>query len=364
MSEVFGAAAEELLSHGLAVLPVDIDKKPLVSGFDGWHKRPGLSTVRTWATKFPYANIAVIPGISGIDVADVDCADQVREVEELLGWTPLKVKSSRGAHLYYKRTREQLPNDLKKWGLLVDLKAGNSIVVAPPSRHRSGIIYELMDCTWSSLKGLPEINTVTLKQFIESKVSSVPRADMRQQSRGLWLNDRLCKGAAYCDDFDGLVDLAQTLNLEIEARGLEPLPEGEITSRAAAVWKDVQEGKIQKWLGTSGVARSSEGEALMLCEIDHRHAGDAYMLLCVLRLKHSVRCRRGETFNFNPKAMALAGVLPGWSRERYEKARHLLLEARLLLCVASYHHTADGRVGAQYRLGSTITANPCDFVAA
>ena len=70
MSEVFGAAAEELLSHGLAVLPIDVDKKPLVSGFDGWHRRPGLSTVRTWATKFPYANIAVIPGISGID----DCA--------------------------------------------------------------------------------------------------------------------------------------------------------------------------------------------------------------------------------------------------------------------------------------------------
>ena len=182
------------------------------------------------------------------------------------------------------------------------------------------------------MKGLPEIDTVTLKRFIESKVSTVQRADMRQQSRGLWLNDRLCRGAAYCDDFDGLVDLAHTLNLEIEARGLDPLPDAEIIGRADAVWRDVQEGKIQKWLRTSGVARSTEAEALMLCNIDHRHAGDAHMLLCVLKLKHSARCQRGETFNFNPKAMALADVLPGWSRERYEKARNLLLEARLLVC--------------------------------
>ena len=48
--------------------------------------------------------------------------------------------------------------------------------------------------------------------------------------------------------------------------------------------------------------------------------------------------------------MARDNVVPGWTRERYEKARDLLLLAGLVYKVAAVRSTAEGRVAAQYRL--------------
>jgi hypothetical protein len=53
-----------------------------------------------------------------------------------------------------------------------------------------------------------------------------------------------------------------------------------------------------------------------------------------LRIAHSAACRRGETFCITPKAMAKADVIPGWTRERYETARDLLLLSGLVEKVA------------------------------
>ena len=79
-------------------------------------------------------------------------------------------------------------------------------------------------------------------------------------------------------------------------------------------------------------------------------APDAFMLVMKLRIEHAARCARGETFNINPRSMVRNESTTGWSPQRYEKARDLLLAAGLIDKVSPYRMTAAGRVGAQFKL--------------
>ena len=87
-----------------------------------------------------------------------------------------------------------------------------------------------------------------------------------------------------------------------------------------------------------------------LCRLDPKHAGDAWLLLTKLHYVHAARCRRSETFNIAPKDMAAAQTIPGWARERYERARDLLLKAGLIVRVRAYVRRRGRRgSGALYR---------------
>ena len=103
-------------------------------------------------------------------------------------------------------------------------------------------------------------------------------------------------------------------------------------------------------IGREGVARSRGSEIDELCRLNPKTGPDAFMLLMRLRIDHSARCRRGETFNITPKAMVRGDVIHGWTRERYEKARELLLLAGFIEKASGFKNTRDGRAGAQYRL--------------
>ena len=42
-------------------------KKPLVTSFTKWKRRPGLNTIRKWINKYPDANVGVVTGpLSGV----------------------------------------------------------------------------------------------------------------------------------------------------------------------------------------------------------------------------------------------------------------------------------------------------------
>jgi hypothetical protein len=78
LPDPFPRMAEGLWRAGLAPIPVggEDGKKPLVTGFTKWRRRPGLSTIRSWVAKFPDANVGIVTGsLSGVSVIDVDSAD-------------------------------------------------------------------------------------------------------------------------------------------------------------------------------------------------------------------------------------------------------------------------------------------------
>ena len=138
---VFAQSALEMHRHGLSVLPIGRDRQPLVSGFNRWRGRPSEKTLGSWIERHPSSNIAVHPGLSGVIIVDVDDVSHDADVQKLVGDTPLKVRTRRGLHRYYAATGGRLLGKLDTLGLRADIKAGNAIVIAPPSVHESGHIY-------------------------------------------------------------------------------------------------------------------------------------------------------------------------------------------------------------------------------
>jgi hypothetical protein len=352
---IFAEHARQMRKHGLAVLPVGRDKIPSVSGFAKWSRPPTEATIAKWIKQYPADNVAIVPGLSNVLVADVDDLDDVPLLEDLLGPTPVRVSTGRGAHLYYRDPRQRLPTNLRTFGLNADLKTGNSIVVAPPSIHQNGRRYALHGgASWADLADLPVLDLDALRSLIERDrppcITGSDGREMRDGSRRQWLNDRLCRHVSFCETFQELLDAAITENQGLAERGLMPLEDDVVIQRAEKVWADAQDGRLEAWVGREGVARARDSELQDLARLSAVHGADAFMLLMHLRLKHAARCRRGETFAITPKAMARHQTIPGWSARRYTHGRDLLLQARLVEKVAEFQNSRHGRKAAQYRL--------------
>jgi hypothetical protein len=206
------------------------------------------------------------------------------------------------------------------------------------------------------IRDLPPFNVQALQRLLDKAApqnvtpGARPHMGLRDGSRKLWLNDLLCSHAMHCDTERELLDVARTANMDLPGSGHAMLEDAVVVERTAVVWRDAQEGKLKAWRGRSGNARACGSELDELCMLSQRNGPDAFALLIRLRLAHSAACRRGETFCITPKAMATAGVIPGWTRERYETARYLLLLSGLVEKVADLKVTRKGRIGAQYRL--------------
>jgi hypothetical protein len=342
-----------MLVAGLAVLPADggkIDgKMPLVKGWRSWRGPPSVKAVEQFAQKFPTSNIAFLPGASGLFVADVDTADQAGEVEELLGRTPLHVLSNRGTHLYYRNVKgcTDVPVNLRAMGLDVDFKSGNSIVIAPPSRHIEGTVYRLDNCDWLALEHLPDPNLGRLQDLLARKPARRTSDRYTEGERGLGLNRLLCRHAGFVETFDELLDVARTINDDF----LPPLRDAEVIKRARQAWEDARTGKLEPWVGRKAVARTTASEIKDLSAKGCK-GSDAFMLLMLLRAEHGARCARGKTFSIVTEAMQRAQTIPGWNSKRYVAARDLLLNVGLIQRVSTHKCTRSGRLPAQYKLAS------------
>jgi hypothetical protein len=75
----FAAAAFELHSHGLAVIPTggDAGKVPLVK-WASWRRPPGRAFLEKLIAKHPDANIGVLCGLSNVTIVDVDAPELVK----------------------------------------------------------------------------------------------------------------------------------------------------------------------------------------------------------------------------------------------------------------------------------------------
>jgi hypothetical protein len=367
---VFATHAQALREQKLAVIPLRPDRKPYVSGYNKWRRPPGAKVVDDWCEKHPFANIGVLPGLSGNGavVFDCDTVEAADEFEQRFGKSNLRVQTRRGVHLYYARVPFRLPGNLKRLGLDIDIKAGNQIAIAPPSVHESGHIYRLDGCDWSAIDRLNGLDESALKEFLRSHEQAEQEAahekcvlrdsqQMREDSRGLELNDAL---VGYSAEFHGIEDVlaaAQEKNEQYASHPKGRLPHEEVIKRAQDVWDDIKAGKIKPWGGgRRAVVKMAVDEAERINR-HGRHAGDAMLLLHKLRAEHSVRCARGETFAIAAAAMS-RGKARFMPRKRLEKARAILLKEGLIVKVSNYRNTAAGRRPAQYRL--VLTSNIYD----
>ncbi len=141
-------AALAYASKGWLVLPLK-GKKPLTRhGVKDATSDP--SRIRAWWQKWPHANVGIATGAaSGIIVLDIDrrnggfesLAQLERKFESPL--LTAKIKTADGLHLYFKHPGGHIPcrsNFLPG----IDVKANGGYVVAVPSIHPDGPLYEVL----------------------------------------------------------------------------------------------------------------------------------------------------------------------------------------------------------------------------
>lgn len=100
-----------------------------------------VSEVTLWWTMYPNANIGIATGgVDGVDVLDLDGEEAQRLFDECPD-TPY-VKTSNGRHVYF--AADGLRNGVDVHPMLngVDLRGEGGYVVAPPSIHPDGTMYE------------------------------------------------------------------------------------------------------------------------------------------------------------------------------------------------------------------------------
>lgn len=361
---IFATYALALRNHGLAVIPIGIDRKPFIAGFNKCRCAPTEARVRSWINRFPDAMIAIIPGLSagGILVIDCDTMEAAAEFQARFGPSNLRVRTSRGLHLYYRRVSFRLPGNLKKFGLNIDVKIGNSLVIAPHSIHKNGRhVYRLDDgCEWSTLTDgtLAKVDQEKLREFVQPIEQARPAAspkqappadarEMRDDSREQCLNDMVLRAAINGISRDEVMSMAFQLNQTFAGSPKGRLTEDRILERTRQAWEDAQEGlrtgKFTPW----GKGRHRSVVRNTIDEIDSLPP-DAFKLLAKLRAEHSARCERDETFAI--AATAWAKTKTFMSRHRIEKARAILIEKGFVERVAFSRITPAGRIAAQYRL--------------
>ena len=72
LRNVFAENARELHRHGLCVVPIGPDRAPRVQAFQKWKARSSQQTIEKWIAEHGDSNIAIIPGLSNVIVADSD----------------------------------------------------------------------------------------------------------------------------------------------------------------------------------------------------------------------------------------------------------------------------------------------------
>jgi len=108
------------------------------------------ATIREWWVKWPNANVAIATGRSGLVVIDVDGPEGEAA---LVAWqaqngafpiSPIGYTGGGGRHFLFKANEEPLipGTHILGKGSHVDIRAGESYIIAPPSIHPNGTTYE------------------------------------------------------------------------------------------------------------------------------------------------------------------------------------------------------------------------------
>ncbi len=143
-------AALQYIESGMAIFPIrGRTKIPLTTrGFKDASKHP--HQIRTWWEQWPNANIGIATGPgSGFWVLDIDGSEGERSLhtlEEKHGLLPSTrevITGSGGRHLYFQWTNFlNFSISAGKLGKGLDIRGNGGYVVAPPSVHPNGRVYE------------------------------------------------------------------------------------------------------------------------------------------------------------------------------------------------------------------------------
>jgi hypothetical protein len=143
--------------------------------------------------------------------------------------------------------------------------------------------------------------------------------------------------APHCDDFEAMLDVARTASQGFAS----PLPDAEVIKTAHSAWECETGGR--NWIA-SGRHRPQATEPVGLIW----KAPDAFLLWNVLRHYNAERDRF-----LVANEMAKIMPLNGWDRERFSRARGVLLELGYIVRIKG----ANSGQPAEYRWGLCAAAD-------
>ncbi len=242
---IFSDNAPRYASYGLHVIPVGgrNGKRPLVRK---WTDPVTPVKFDDWCRIHGDANLAVHAGHSELLIVDVDSPVLINQAIERFGDTPLQTRTpSGGGHLWYRANGEL--RQIKLDGKPIDILAGNSLLVAPPSVRPDGNAYRFVYGNIDDIATLPTILPGAFphkpKQAKSAKATKVKGAP---QPRGQGRNDALFMAAKDFAIQNHVSSLTEIMDFcrEYNSAFKPPLPEHEVVKVAGSVWKMKTEGRL------------------------------------------------------------------------------------------------------------------------
>ena len=303
----------------IATVPCSAEKRPFVSN----PQRFGLRASQALALRFPDASVLGFCAgrRNGLTVLDVDTTDEriLGDALDRHGYTPLIVRTASGNyHALYRHNGER--RKIRPWGkkgLPIDV-LGAGLCIAPPSSSSEGQ-YQIIKGCLDDLDHLPIMRGLDAHFYLHNQPTLSPTSDpakpwpeMREgDGRNDALFRQLGREAHDCDDFEQLLDLAQTRNAGFG----QPLTEGEISKIARSIWKMTIEGRNR--FGRHGSWLSADEVDALVAEP------------CVLALLSYLQAHNGPDSQFWV-ADGLSHTL-GWSRRQFKDARRRLIDAERII---------------------------------
>jgi hypothetical protein len=300
MNGVFSEWQPRYAEKGIATFPVGADKNPLTQGY----LRTGLGGSKKLAKKFSDASaLGLGPGHrSGTTVVDIDTHSKalLADVQERYGQSPFIVQTPGGYHLWYQSRgeRRRIRPDPDQ---PIDILGSGGFVIAPPSKVAKGE-YKIIQGTLDDLDRLPPLHRV----LDDLRAGPIPQG---RRDRTIFKN-LLCE-ARHCDDFESLLDVARSMNMDC----VPQMRDAQVIKIATSVWNLETSGN--NWVGRRARASTDRDELLSLS-----HDPGAVMLLLLLRVSHPPQF----DVPFAIDQLKTAELL-GWSREMLRARISTLLRA-------------------------------------
>jgi hypothetical protein len=281
--------------------PLSVDKTPAVKAYN----RIGAPYSAQLVSRFPNATAGgfCAGARNKLTVVDIDSPDGrlVDEIQARYGVTPLHITTpSGGRHLYFRHGDEArqirpLP------GLPVDILGAGNVVAAGSTVSKGR--YEIIRGSLDDLDRLPR-----LAPLPAAPQGAAPIPDGRRDDT---LFRRLLREARHCDDFETLLDVGRTLNMDCSP----PLTDNHVVKIARSAWHYETSGN--NWVGRKARASTDRAEILAFS-----HEPAAALLLNLLRVSHP-----GIGARFAIDQVATANLL-GWDRERLRAKIKVLIEVK------------------------------------
>jgi hypothetical protein len=229
------------LERGWSIIPCE-GKVPRVSWVQFQNRLPSEEEVRKWWETWPESNIAIITGkISGIVVADVDI-NRGGDATTLPPTGMITRTGGGGTHHIYKYPGMHVQNKVGSDG--IDIRGDGGYIIAPPSKHSSGGVYQWLQQEY--------IGDFPLDFFF-------PPEQKKAEKKEKWLSDLLKNGAdrggrndaitrmaGYYASKEMPVDIAVAIISGWMEQQEDPLPTDEIDITVRSVYRTNNRGKKDK----------------------------------------------------------------------------------------------------------------------